>query len=134
LLLNSSDHQQKYRARGRPPKCQSSAGQPRQRRRGRPPKLRQEADETTGLSLNSCFQHNPQPQMQQGKNRVLGRTPKCKSSAGGDMEIHKISSKSRVQVGQGHESWTQEFNSSIMASISEETRSLSATLVPPSNV
>lgn len=96
LLLNSSDQQQKYRARGRPPKCKSSAGQPRQRRRGRPPKLRQEADETTGLSLNSSFQHNPLPQMQQEKNRVLGRTPKCKSSAGGDMEIHKISSNSSV--------------------------------------
>ncbi|KAH7835275.1 hypothetical protein Vadar_024645 [Vaccinium darrowii] len=99
-----AETQQKYRARGRPPKCKSSAGQPRQRRRGRPPKLRQEADETTGLSLNSSFQDNPLPQMQQEKNRVLGRTPKCKSSAGGDMEIHKISS-----------------NSSIQASISEET-------------
>lgn len=114
LLSNSSDLQQKHQARGRPPKCKSSPGQPGQRRRGRPPKLRPEADETTGLSLNSSFHHNPHPQMQQGENLVLGRTPTCKSSAGRDVEIHKSSSNSSVQVGEGHERWTQEFKDGIV--------------------
>ncbi|KAF7131736.1 hypothetical protein RHSIM_Rhsim09G0066300 [Rhododendron simsii] len=114
LLSNSSDLQQKHQARGRPPKCNSSPGQPGQRRRGRPPKLRPEADETTGLSLNSSFHHNPHPQMQQGENLVLGRTPACKSSAGRDVEIHKSSSNSSDQVGEGHERWTQEFKDGIV--------------------